>query len=366
MSSILRRLSPVLPSLLLLAAALPAHAQDLSWRTLGTFYGDDTEFFGPYREGETIFGAQVTSWLAAQVTPKVELRGGVFLDRRWGSERFMDSVKPVLSLRYTAPHTFLALGTLETQRRHGFLEPQQVTTLELTHPIEYGLQWIQRHDWLEAEVYLDWQKLNTPTQREQFTQGTRLMLLPRRWVAVEGNSFWYHRGGQLFNAGVPATNNRTYALGLRLQDTLPGLGPSALWAYRLWSVGQIDPAYPADRPTSGHGTYLRASASPIRGAEFFVIWWKGRDYVGDLGDNNYNSTGVKPDFYRSGRRYTEIGVLRRRGRPDGLSFDAEARIHKYDDVNNKMVFGQAWELSFRVVARVPVDVVVRRRAPAPQ
>jgi K+-transporting ATPase ATPase A chain len=46
----------------------------------------------------------------------------------------------------------VALGVI--QNLSPYLE---VTTLELTRPLEYGGQWIERRRWLQADVFLDWQ-----------------------------------------------------------------------------------------------------------------------------------------------------------------------------------------------------------------
>ncbi len=152
----------------------PLAAQHLEWHTGATLYGDNTEFFTPYRVGETILGGQVTSYLSARPGPSTDLRIGFFADRRWGSDNFTDSLKPVLAFRYQTAHALGVFGTLETVDRHGLLEPLMVTTRELTTPIEYGGQWIENVPHFHGEVWINWQKLNTPTQREQFEVGTVL------------------------------------------------------------------------------------------------------------------------------------------------------------------------------------------------
>ena len=50
-----------------------ASAQTLTWKSRGTFYGDNTEFFNPYRTGETILGAQMQTWLSAEPGPRTEI-----------------------------------------------------------------------------------------------------------------------------------------------------------------------------------------------------------------------------------------------------------------------------------------------------
>lgn len=346
---------------LAITASSQAGAQRLDWHTSTVLYGDNTEFFTPYRTGETILGTQLQSWLAARPTTRSELRLGLYADRRLGSERFTDTLLPIVAFRYATRHSLGVVGTLEVERRHGLLEPLMVTTRELTTPIESGLQWIEMRERVRGEVWLNWQRLNTPTQREAFEMGATLRVEPTAWATVEGQHLWSHRGGQLHDAGVPVSNNRVTSLGVRLGRALPTLGASTLLVAQLWSDGHIDPNYPASRPAKGQGTYIRASIAPKGWVELFGIHWRGKNFVAAAGDPNYNSTGKDLDFYRATRKYSELGVMRRTGMRGGGSFDAEVRWHRIDDEESIAFFNTPWELSYRFVVRVPVDVSLRRR-----
>ena len=324
-------------------------------------YGDNTEFFTPYRVGETILGGQLSSWIAARPGRRTELRIGFFADRRWGSNSFTDSLKPILAVRYQTRHSLGVFGTLETVRRHGLLEPLMVTTRELTTPIEYGGQWMERRGGFHGDLWVNWQKLNTPQQREQFELGGVFSYDVEHRVTLEAQHLWSHRGGQLYDAGVPVTNNHVTAAGIRLHDSVRHLGSASLAGFQLWSQGHIDPAYPAGRPEKGHGTYVRLGVSPHNWFEAFGIYWRGRDFSGDAGDNNYNSTGNDPAFYRSQRKYIELGLLRRTTIDRAVTFDAEIRWHRIDNEKSIAFFNTPWELSYRIVLRAPIDVVLRRR-----
>ncbi|MES2306681.1 MAG: hypothetical protein V4558_14315 [Gemmatimonadota bacterium] len=350
-----------LAATLSLVAVVPLAAQRIDWRTRAVFYGDNTEFFTSYRVGETILGGQLSSWIEASTGRRTEVRVGLFADRRWGSEQFTDSVKPLLSFRYATRHSQAVLGSLETVRRHGLLEPIMVTTRELTTPVEYGLQYIETRGAFRGESWVNWQKLNTPSQREQFEVGVTARLDATDWLALQGQHLWYHRGGQLYNAGVTTSNNRVTAFGATLHRRIDHLGESSLAAWQFFSNGHIDPEYPVDRPKNGHGTWLRAGVTPLRRTELFALHWIGKDFSGDAGDNNYNSTGHDPNFYRSHRTYTEIGVLHRTPVEGGVTLDAEVRWHRIDHEKSVAFFGTPWELSYRVVVRAPIDVALRRR-----
>ncbi len=336
-----------------------AAAQSVDWRTRATFYADNTEFFTPFRTGETILGAQFQTWLDLGVSPRTRVRAGVFGDLRYGSEEFLDPVKPIISFRYETPATLGVLGTLETGNRHGYLEPLEVSTLEFTRPIEYGGQLLQRRRHWDMDLFLDWRGLNTPSSRETFNYGLVLRGRPASFLTLEYQFHGLHRGGQLYDAGAPVTNNTVSAIGARLHHDLGRMGPGSLAAFYLASQGHIDPNGPAGRPDRGHGTWLRASVMPLGYIEVFGLYWLGRDYHTDEGDANYNSAGADPAFYRSRRRYAELGAIRRTRIDGKVELDAEFRLHRVDDEVSQALFDSKWEYSYRLVVRVPLDLSLR-------
>jgi hypothetical protein len=362
MTSYLRRLPRWAATVLafMVAGAATAGAQSVDWRTRATFYGDNTEFFTPFRTGETILGAQFSTFLDIVPSEHTRIHAGVFGDLRYGSDEFLDPVKPILSFRYETETTLGVLGTLETVNRHGYLEPLEVTTLEFTRPVEYGAQLIQRRRYWNMDLFLDWQGLNTPNSREVFNYGIVARGLPTSFLTLEFQFHGLHHGGQLFDAGVPVTNNTVSAIGARLAHRLPGAGQSSLAGFYLSSKGHIDPASPVGRPDRGHGTYLRGSIEPAGVLEVFVIYWMGRDFHTDEGDPNYNSAGMADTLYRSRRRYFELGLVRRTRIDSRVELDAEFRLHRSDEDQSEALFDSKWEYSYRLIVRVPLDFPVRR------
>ncbi|HUP89541.1 MAG TPA: hypothetical protein VM100_09330, partial [Longimicrobiales bacterium] len=132
---------------LLLSLQCPP-CDSLTWVTHGTLYGDNTEFFTPYRVGETILGGTVASYLRMKTGPRTTLNVGFIADHRSGSEQFAHPFRPVLSFQYLDGGTKVDIGSYFPERRHGYIEPLEVSTLELTRPIEYGMQLKERRSWI--------------------------------------------------------------------------------------------------------------------------------------------------------------------------------------------------------------------------
>ncbi|MEP6572625.1 MAG: hypothetical protein ABJD11_08010 [Gemmatimonadota bacterium] len=345
----------------LLCLATKASAQTFTLRTLPTFYGDNTEFFTPYRTGETILGAQVQSWLAVEPGPHTEFVAGAFADHRSGDSTFLKSIKPILGFRYRSAHGLAAAGTLVTENRHDYLEPLEVTTLEFTRPIEYGLQWRQRRRVFDSELYINWQGLNTPASREIFDYGLLLRGRPLQFLSLEFQSHGLHHGGQLFQAGVPVSNNFASGPGFRIHHVFPYTDSTEFALFRLHSHGNIDPNAPAGRPSDGHGTWLRFGLRPGGWFDLFTIQWWGRDFLADEGDNNYNSVGANPTFYQSKRRYQEYGFIKNFRIDEVVRVGVEWRFHRIDNLPSIAIGHSRWEYSYRLVVRTPFDVRLGQR-----
>lgn len=336
----MRRLAAAGVAAVLVAAG--ARSQGLEWRTDFTFYGDNTEFFNPYRTGETLLGASLRTVLAFPVGPRAEVLAGVLGEFRSGSEEDADEVEPVLSFRWRTATSTAVMGTLVTENRHGYLEPLQSTTLEITRQVEQGLQWIERRERWQGEVYVNWQHLNTPDSREIFDYGLVAQGRPAAWLTLEGQLHGLHHGGQLHQAGA-VSNNTVWAAGARARWALSRRLATGMAVFHIESAGTLDPR--VEGPTiEGRGTYLRATAELDRVGEAFLIVWRGRDFISHEGDHHYGSIGSDGVFFRSRREYEELGLVHRRRVADRVDVSFEARLHRVDG---------DLDYSYRILVRTP-------------
>lgn len=333
-------------------SALPAQAADITWKNDFTFYGDNTEFFEPYRTGETLLGQQGKSRLEAALGTRAFLSAGVFADFRSTSD--VDpavDVKPLLSIEYREGGTRLVMGTLETRDRHGFLEPLEATFLEFTRPVEYGLQWTENDPAFQCDFFLNWHQLNTPTQPEQMDYGGVWKEPIDENFRFEEELHGFHDGGQLYATGG-IVNNWVPALGFRWK--VPGL----LGSTQFDAFGILSGLLMGDNTGGtqyGGGGYLKVEISPDANFGLFGIGWKGRNFYSQEGDANYASYST-PDstsidqihgFVKADRTYAEIGARREFPLEGGALFEAEFRVHFIDEYT---------AYSYRLAVYAPLDV----------
>src|SRR5688500_358849 len=103
-------------AMLLCAAVLPSSAsaqEQLAIRSDFLFYGDNTEFRNPFREGETLFGAAVRLTAEVGLNDRVTVSAGGFGNQRFGSDNTFEQVRPVLSLIVRGRRSSFVLGTLQ-------------------------------------------------------------------------------------------------------------------------------------------------------------------------------------------------------------------------------------------------------------
>jgi hypothetical protein len=344
----------ILLTCLILIASIPfsrALAGDVTWKNDFTFYGDNTEFFEPFRTGETLLGQQGKSFLQAALGTKAFLQVGVFADFRSQSALppSMD-VKPILSFQYREKGTRLIMGSLETRDRHGFLEPLEVSFLEFTRPIEYGFQWIEDDPSFKADLFLNWHQLNTPTQPESFDYGGTAAGILGDTFTLESQFHGFHDGGQQYY--IIVINNWVGAAGFRWK--LPGLlGETQFDGFGIAS------GYLSGGDTSqaqlGGGGYLRTMVRPDDRLSIFGTGWLGRDLYSQEGDANYASYS-SPDsttvdqlhgFVRHDRFYGELGAERAFPIEGDARFVVGFRLHFIDELT---------AYSYRLAVTAPFDI----------
>ncbi|MXZ71568.1 MAG: hypothetical protein F4Z04_08725 [Acidobacteria bacterium] len=365
-----RFLAPVL----LIACALwpvPAGAQDpggdepkreVTLVTDFLLYADNTEFFNPFRDGETLFGAAGTLAVNLPLSDYATLRGGVFLNHRYGSERFAERARPVISLSVRSGASTFTIGTLHTvpddgapapdlTGPHGLLPPLQVETLAFTRPNEGGVQWQVDSDRLEQDAWINWQRLNTAEHRERFDAGVRGRVPVGDLPIAFGYQFHHtHEGGQLFDTG-PVRDSLAGGPGVILEPPIDGLDSLTIDTYVLLSKHVADRTVQDDPNEHGHGVFFRAAAVK-NGWRGHFIFWSGCLWLKDEGDPNYGSRRQDGTVFRPTRHYGEVGLARTFYEADGVTLDGALRFHRIE---------RDYDYSFRILARIDTAFLLFRR-----
>jgi hypothetical protein len=325
--------------------------QHVSIRTDLLFFGDNTEFRNPFREGETIFGAAVRVAGEVDLNDRVTFSIGAFGTQRFGSENAFEQARPVISLAVRGNRSLFVLGTLpalplstpigpDRDGPHGLVPALQRETLTYERPYEAGLAWIFNGAILRQQFWLEWQRLNTPAHRERFDGGVNASVRVTSALALPVQVHIVHEGGQLHAAGA-VTDSAAAAAGAHLQGLVKGGYVSSLELLGLVSRHVPDRSRPELR-RDGTAFFGRASTERS-GWRGHVIFWRGRNFIKDEGDPNYLSARRNGERYHGTRDYAEAGVTRRFTLAPSAMLEVSGRVHRVE---------ARYEYSYRVMSVV--------------
>ena len=340
----------VVSAVILLIAGwpLPLHAQSgVTLHADFLFYGDNTEFRNPFREGETIFGAAARLWGGIDVGDRVLIALGALTNQRFGSSEAFELVRPIVSLTVRGTRSTFVIGTLPQSRvgdgpdlttPHGLLPPLQRETLTFERPYEAGLQWTFRGTRVQHDMWLNWQRLNTAAHRERFDAGAVAGVRVNDWFTVPLQFHVVHEGGQQFGSG-PVADSLAGGGGVMLQRALEGIGAVTIDVHGLLSRWVPDRGAP-ERSRNGAGFFGRAALTRS-GWRAHILFWRGDDFIKEEGDPNYLSRRRNGSLYRGVRDYAEAGLTGTFQLAPEVKLQASARVHRVE---------HHYEYSYRIVA----------------
>jgi hypothetical protein len=350
------RRAAILAGCMLLATAATAQDVDYSLDATAAFYGDNTEFFNPFRDGDTLIGMYGFVVGEARTSNHLAIRAGIFGNQRFGSRDGFEQWRPVIALVIGGPRSQLILGTINSVRRaqgigpdrsgpHALLPPLQVDTLSFTRPWEAGMQWIVDRGRITHESWLNWQRVGTTSQRERFDAGAVSRFKVHRAITIGGDFHVVHDGGQLTDVGAVG-ESIAGAIGGEVGGPAGRLERIALEAYLLGSRNVPDRAEPLSI-RSGFATFLRASAEENRWRVHAIIF-RGDDFITREGDTQYLSIRLDGSGYRNIRDYAEVGVTKVVPLAKDSWLEASLRGHRVEHY---------YEYSFRIfaVAKLRID-----------
>ena len=354
----LRLVSAVLSILGVLCAATVEAQEQIAIQADVLFYGDNTEFRNPFREGETIFGSAARLGIAFDLNDRVTLLMGAFGNLRFGSDEAVEDAKPVLSLTVRGKRSAFVFGTLPAPTvaapmgpdrggPHALLPPLQRETLSYDRPYEAGLAWTFTGTTLRHGFWLNWQRVNTVEHRERFDGGINGALSVSAPLSIPFQLHVVHEGGQLHDSG-PVADSAAAAVGVDLHGTVATNYRASLEVFGLVSRYVPDRSRP-NLSRDGVAFFGRVSAE--RAAwRAHVIFWRGRNFIKDEGDPNYLSIRRNGLRYRGTRDYSEVGLAKRFTLAPSALLEVAGRFHRVEG---------DYEYSYRILSIVGVSTKIR-------
>ena len=330
----------------------------LTFNARFTFYGDNTEFNNRFRDGDTLLGVWGRLFLDTNLNERVTFRMGVFGNQRFGSMDAFEIVRPIFALVLRNRTSRFVVGSLETLEfdagtgpdratPHGLLPPLQLETLSFTRPYETGFQWTVRSTRLQQETWINWQRLNTPAQRELLDAGVAGRVALRTHVALGYQWHIVHHGGQQFHSG-PVSDSFIGGPGIIIEPRLQSLDRARIEVYGLLSRDVRDRAN-ASSAMNGEAVFARVSGER-NGWRGHVIVWRACDVQKEEGDPNYAVAQRDGTRFPATRDYSEVGLTKLFKPADEVIVEASARAYRVEG---------EYDYSYRILAKVNLKFTVR-------
>ena len=161
-------------------------------------------------EGYTLIGNLTKSFFRYEIKKGLRVEAGVLWNAQFGEDNVPDEVDPVVSLHYAfAPGWLLTAGTID--RNHPLHDAFFNDVLRYQQPIEQGLQLKTNTQHLRQDIWFNWEKRETPTQREKYSIGGYSQVKAGGFM-LDAQVYWVHLGGQK-NSGPGVFNNLSLGLG---------------------------------------------------------------------------------------------------------------------------------------------------------
>ncbi len=196
----------------------PDDSQKLTFNFYNLNYLNNTEWFGNIPLSGTLFGYQIIPELEYQVSPKLIIKGGIYLQKEFGRKEYT-TIAPTFSVKYRAKHSTYIIGNLEGNINHGFIEPIYDYKLIINERLENGFQFKVDTKPYTHDLYINWRRAIHlgDNFKEEFDIGysARLNVLNNKKfdLSVPIQMLYSHKGGQIDSLHTPLQSLVNFATG---------------------------------------------------------------------------------------------------------------------------------------------------------
>ncbi len=197
----------------------PADSQQLSFNLYNLNYLNNTEWFGNIPLSGTLFGYQLIPEIEYQVSPKLMIKGGIYLQKEFGRPNYT-TIAPTFEVKYRAKHSSYIIGNLEGNLNHGYIEPIYDYKLIINERLENGFQFLVDTKPYNHDLFINWRKAIHPGDKfkEEFDIGyvANLNVVNKNnWdIHLPLQLLYSHKGGQYDSLNTPLQSFTNFATGV--------------------------------------------------------------------------------------------------------------------------------------------------------
>jgi hypothetical protein len=317
-------------------------------------YFRNSEYKSKIDQGRTLFGYQMWPELTYQSSTHVQVSLGLFVQQDFGADEVFERL-PTFSFQYQNKGHFFRFGTLTGAMQHQLIEPIYDPERIIENRLENGFQYRRNSKSLDAEVWMDWQKMiyqNSPF-REEFTSGLRIE--PKKYSGDNQHIFSlpisamsFHKGGEIDTSHMGTVSNFNFDYGFRYRY-VPTNGAIDSIDFQAHALYYEDYSTTPENYIDGLSQYISMA---IYAKQFGVMlnYYDAHQYHNPMGDVVYRSVSERNNAYVFD--YRKIAMLRLQWqKPIAQDFDFLIRTNLMYEMNQSSMdfiaeFYFRWKPSF--------------------
>jgi hypothetical protein len=341
----------------------PADSQQLSFNLYNLNYINNSEWFGNIPLSGTLFGYQIIPELEYQISPKLIVKGGLYLQKEFGRPNYT-TVAPTFSVKYKAKHSSYIIGTLEGNLNHGFIEPIYDYKLIINERLENGFQFLVDTKPYTHDFFINWRRAIHPGDnfKEEFDIGyvSKLNIINKEKfnLSLPIQMLYSHKGGQVDVLNTPLQSLVNFAV-----------GPSITYNFnqRLLQKIVFDNYYLNYKDISGDkrqafnegNAFLSHFLLQFKNLGLDLRYWNGSGYIGPRGMALFQSVSEKyPGLVEKHRELLIASFIYDKEIFKNVNFDF--RFIPYKDFREKISSGTGLEYSYEMYIKYALKVNIKK------
>lgn len=341
----------------------PADSQQLSFNLYNLNYINNTEWFGNIPLSGTLFGYQLIPEIQYQVSPRLIIKGGVYLQKEFGRTGYT-TIAPTFQVKYKAKHSSYIIGTLEGNLNHGFIEPIYDYKWLLKERLENGFQFLVDTKPYSHDLFINWRRAIHPGDyfKEEFDIGyvSKLNVLNKEKfnLNIPVQLLYSHKGGQYDSLHTPLQSLTNFATGLSLTYNFDN---------KLFKKIVFDNYYVNYKDISGQkkqafnegNAFLSHLLLGFKNIGVDFRYWNGQGYIGPRGMALFQSVSEKyPGLVEKHRELLIVSFIYDKELFKNVNFDF--RLIPYKDFLEKSSSGTGLEYSYEMYLKYSLKVNIAK------
>ncbi|MEO8719856.1 MAG: hypothetical protein ABI297_09080 [Ginsengibacter sp.] len=342
---------------------IPSDSQQLSFNLYNLNYINNTEWFGNIPLSGTLFGYQIIPEIEYQISPKLFVKGGIYLQKEFGRPNYT-TVAPTFEIKYRAKHSSYIIGNLEGNLNHGFIEPIYDYKLIIKERLENGFQFLVDTKPYNHDLFINWRKAIHPGDKfkEEFDMGyvSNLNVVnEKRWdIHIPIQLIYSHKGGQYDSLNTPLTSLTNFATGASITYNV-GTRLFQKIVFDNYYVNYKDVSGQKHQPFEEGNGFLSHLLFQFKNIGIDLRYWNANGFIGPRGMALFQSVSEKyPGLVEKHRELVIASFIYDKEIYKNVFFDF--RIIPYKDLVEKISSGTGLEYSYEMYLKYVLKVNLKK------